>query len=174
MGLVLAWRPFCLVGFASSRNGVSKREIERERERREGGRQRDCLQCGMKRMMMYLSVGQSFGARRCCAGERRFGRDLQGGTRKAVDERCQVPIPRVLVDVGSECTKMGGCAGLRLNRVSWSYVLAFEGVRPVSSLQSPVCSLQNPHPHPPFSIWLAHGTAQSTGHRGSGPRSPPT
>lgn len=46
---------------------------------------------------------------------------------------------------------MGGCVGLRLNRVSWSYVLAFGGT-----------SLQNLHS--PFSIWLAYG------HRGSDPQ----
>lgn len=39
----------------------------------------------------------------------------------------------------SEYTKMGGCVGLRLSRVTWSYVLA-----------------ESPFPHSPFSIWLTY------------------
>jgi hypothetical protein len=80
--------------------------------------------------------------------ERRFGRNLRAEREKAVDEK---PGSKGLVDVRSECTKMGGCVGLRLNRVSWSYVLAFGGI-----------SLQNLHS--PFSIWLVDGT----GHRAQG------
>lgn len=70
----------------------------------------------------------------------------------AVDGRCQVPRARWMSAVeeapaASEYTKMGGCVGLRLSRVTWSYVLAFGGT-----------SLQNPHSA--FSIW-------AYGHRGS-------
>lgn len=61
----LAWRPFCLVGFATSRNSVSKRQ--RERLMRDGSREQ--VLCGTR-----------FGARRCCAGEK-VGRKLQGGRR---------------------------------------------------------------------------------------------
>lgn len=84
----------------------------------------------------------------------------------AVDGRCQVPRARWMSAVeeapaASEYTKMGGCVGLRLSRVTWSYVLAFGGT-----------SLQNLHSA--FSIWpmdtgvpalrTGPSTAQLAGH----------
>lgn len=70
----LAWRAFCLVGFASSRNGVSKRERE-----------------GSGSLLVDYCVGQDkvWGSQMLC---RREGlKEPSGRTKMAVDERCQVP-----------------------------------------------------------------------------------
>lgn len=120
----LAWRAFCLVGFATSRNGVSKRE-------------------GSGSVLVDYCVGQGLGFADAVQ-ERRF-EGTSGRTKMAVDERCQVPRVWWMCSGGacrSEYTKMGGCVGLRLSRVTWSYVLALGGGIPI--------------PNSPFSI-LTYG-----------------
>lgn len=91
---------------------------------------------------MYC-VGQGSGLARCCAGEEKVWKEaFRADTKMAVDGRemlaarfqgfggCSVEE----APAASEYTKMGGCVGLRLSRVTWSYVLAES---PFSILHSP-------------------------------------
>lgn len=66
-----------------------------------------------------------------CRKEKVWKQAFRADTKMAVDEREVLPGSKGSVDVSveeapaaSEYTKMGGCVGLRLSRVTWSYVLA--------------------------------------------------
>lgn len=91
--------------------------------------------------------GTRFGARKMLC--RREGwKEPQGGRRwRSMRE---MPGSKGSVDVvveeapaASEYTKMGGCVGLRLSRVTWSYVLAL-GLEGDQSPESPFSSLHSP------------------------------
>lgn len=67
----------------------------------------------------------------CCRKEKVWKEAFRADTKMAVDGREMLPGSKGSVDVSveeapaaSEYTKMGGCVGLRLSRVTWSYVLA--------------------------------------------------
>lgn len=100
----LAWRPFCLVGFASSRNGVSKRETLQT------GRWWN----GRKVCTVWDKVR---GSQMLCRREGCFGRNPQGGrrwrsTREMPGSKGSVDVLVEEAPAASEYTKLGGCVGL--------------------------------------------------------------